>query len=690
MAELLFGAETEYAVAWRGIKKGQPPEQAAIELLRLAGERLTHLPAMNSSGIFLANGARFYVDCGTHPEYCTPECTDPWELVRQVEAGHRILANLACETGAARKRENAILCFRTNVDYSGSCSTWGSHESYLMRNGVDSLAMLLIPHLVTRPIYTGAGGFHPRSRGLEFTLAPRLTWFEQIVADNTTSGRGIWHDKWEPLSEKFRRLHVICGESLCSHTALFLKFGATALIVAMADAGLRPGDAVKLADPALALQTVIGDVSCKAPLALEDKRTRTAIEIQRHYLEMAEAHAGADFMPPWAPEVCRQWRAILEQLEAGPEAVAGTLDWAIKYSLYANQARNLGIRWDSLAAMNSLLELTAAPPDLDEDPQSLMAQEGELRRRQKLDSEFAGLEMLARGQGLDVADLKKLGGGRERMFEIDTRFGELGPQGIFYALDQARVLAHRIVAEDEIERAMTQPPASGRARIRGLVVKRLTGGTSVQCDWQQIINFADEKELDLNDPFASEESWRNLEPGALRGNRTNPFVLRARDFNRHPLARRERAFQLYERGDYRGAEELLRGCIADRFEVAGNRCHLARVLMMMDRETEAREEIALAWSSREGAVCYVLPRILFFRLLFAMLDGQDLADPVERIKHLLRDGDACSSWTIRPMLAHLRPRFDSQDLLFLEALGDALGNAERASMLDQFSQWRSG
>lgn len=95
MAELLFGAETEYAVAWRGIKKGQPPEQAAIELLRLAGERLTHLPAMNSSGIFLANGARFYVDCGTHPEYCTPECTDPWELVRQVEAGHRILRQIS-------------------------------------------------------------------------------------------------------------------------------------------------------------------------------------------------------------------------------------------------------------------------------------------------------------------------------------------------------------------------------------------------------------------------------------------------------------------------------------------------------------------------------------------------------------------------------------------------------------------
>ena len=252
------------------------------------------------------------------------------------------------------------------------------------------------------------------------------------------------------------------------------------------------------------------------------------------------------------------------------------------------------------------------------------------------------------------------------------------------------MLAHRLVSEEEIERAMTQPPASGRAKIRGLVVKRLAGNTNIQCDWQQIIDFADGKELDLNDPFASEESWRSVEPGALRGNRTDPFVLRSRDFNRHPLARRERAYQLYERGDYRGAEELLRGCIVDRFEVAGNRCHLARVLMMMDREPEAREEIALAWSSREGAVSYVLPRILFFRLLFAMLDGQDLADPVERIKHFLRNGDACSSWTIRPMLAHLRSRLDSQDFLFLEALGDALGIPERASMLDRFSQWRSG
>jgi proteasome accessory factor A len=154
-----------------------------------------------------------------------------------------------------------------------------------------------------------------------------MTHFRRLVTESSTTGRGIWHEKSESLCAGFERLHVLCGESLCSETATFLKVGVTALIVAMADAGLAPGSAVQLADPLRALHSVAGDVTCRKPLKMADGSSKTAIEIQRHYLEQAEAHAGTGAMPAWAADVCRRWRAVLDQLEEGPVAVKKTLDW---------------------------------------------------------------------------------------------------------------------------------------------------------------------------------------------------------------------------------------------------------------------------------------------------------------------------------------------------------------------------
>jgi len=207
------------------------------------------------------------------------------------------------------------------VDYSGTHATWGCHESYLHRISLDVLQPQVIPHLVTRLIYTGAGGFNPLSQGLAFTLSPRVAHIELVVSRSSTTERGIWHTKSESLCSGYNRLHVLCGESICSETATFLKIGVTALIVAMADAGLTPGNAVKLADPLDAMRKIAGDVTCKTLLMMADKSCMTAVEIQRHYLEMAEAHVSDNFMPAWAAEVCRRWRAVLDQLEDAPKAV---------------------------------------------------------------------------------------------------------------------------------------------------------------------------------------------------------------------------------------------------------------------------------------------------------------------------------------------------------------------------------
>jgi proteasome accessory factor A len=328
MAALLFGLETKYAIAGLSPSGDVCRDKIVQHLVAGARRRLVHLPDLQSTGgVFLGNGSRFYVDCGLHPEICTPECSDPWDAVRYIQAGHRTLFDLVSLVGSANWPGAAIMSFRCNVDYGGSHSTWGCHESYMHRIFQEALQPQIVPHLVTRQIYTGAGGFNPFSAGLEFTLSPRMTHFRRLVTESSTTGRGIWHEKSESLCAGFERLHVLCGESLCSETATFLKVGVTALIVAMADAGLAPGSAVQLADPLRALHSVAGDVTCRKPLKMADGSSKTAIEIQRHYLEQAEAHAGTGAMPAWAADVCRRWRAVLDQLEEGPVAVKKTLDW---------------------------------------------------------------------------------------------------------------------------------------------------------------------------------------------------------------------------------------------------------------------------------------------------------------------------------------------------------------------------
>lgn len=696
MAELLFGVETEYAIAGMSPGGTMNLEEILQGLMEIARRQLIQLPDLNSgSGIFLQNGSRLYVDCGSHPELCTPECTNPWDVVRYIQAGHRILASLASSFEFASKRGAEIMCFRGNVDYSDTLATWGCHESYLHRMPLHALQPQIIPHLVSRLIYSGAGGFNPFSRGLEFTLSPRMAHFQRIITGSSTNERGIWHTKSESLCAGYNRLHVLCGESLCSETAAFLKVGATALIVAMADAGLDPGSAVQLEEPVAAMQVMAGDVTCKKQIRMTNGLCLTAIAIQRHYLELAEAHVDDSFMPAWAPEVCRRWRELLDQLEDAPGAVAQTLDWGIKLALYANHARSLGIRWDQLPFLNQVIDRLIDVLDTSKGHGKAISLERAIGMKRGIPSEVAFLEPILQSGGFQWEDLRTILHCGQRFFEIDTRFGQVGPKGIFDQLDGAGVLNHRVSGVDNIEQAVTEPPATGRARIRGQAIQRLAGAGDSRCDWQSIVNFQERQILDLSDPFCREESWRAFNLADLRDRRQPPRIAEAFNVERDsvnaeeqsPYARRQDAANRILSGDYSGAESLLRGLLQERFAVPSTNCHLARVLLMTDREEEARQQVSLAWHIREEAPTYVLTRILFFQCLFAMLDRIDIADIVGQIKAALRAYDAHLDWTIQPMLDHLRPRLDQANYRFLQALAGALSDVEAMPQLDESPQW---
>ena len=522
MAERLFGVETEYALTAIGAR-GQSLDRAPIAeaVMHLARTTLPCLPDEFSGGMFLQNGARFYVDVGLHPECTTPEVSNPWDAVRYVQAGERLLLCLATAV-AAKRRAGQLLLMRCNVDYGGTRSTWGCHESYMHRADPRAMPKQIVPHLVSRLIYTGAGGFDNRSAGVEFMLSPRVAHMTSEVSGESTHNRGIFHTKDEPLCRGgYHRLHILCGESLCSELAAWLKLGTTALVVALIEAGLSPGEEVQLRTPVIAMQLFAQDPTCTAVAESPRGKRLSAIDIQRHYLSLAEAHVGDAFMPPWAGEVCRQWRAVLDRLQGGPQSVATTLDWAIKLALFKEHVRRRGFVWESLPLWTEVARRLAAALARTPHREQPLAAELVLGNNSPVAGEVTRLAPLMRANGLSWNCFGPFLNLRQELFEIDMRFGQLGDTGIFAALDASGALSHHVAGVDNIEHAIEHPPDVPRAQRRGELIRQLSGEQErYSCDWLGVWDRRLGRIIDLSDPFAVASEWKECSDddlGPLRG-----------------------------------------------------------------------------------------------------------------------------------------------------------------------------
>jgi hypothetical protein len=514
MAKQLFGLETEYAFTALDAQGQSVDREATVDqLMHLARSTLPHLPDMHSSGMFLQNGSRFYVDAGPHPEFCTPECTTPWDAVRYVLAGEKILARLAVELEYRNYKISEALFFKCNVDYTKRHTTWGCHESYLHHVDPALLPGQILPHLVSRIIYTGAGGCSSGSQGLEFTLSPRVNQLVTVVSNDSTHNRGIFHTKNESLSGRYyNRMHILCGESLGSQLAIWLKIGVTALVVAMVEAGLRPGESVQLGAPLEAMRLFARDAECKAEAQGKDGQPLTAIAIQRHYLDLAVAHVHDSFMPAWAAEVCREWGRVLDLLEAGSPALETMLDWQIKLALFKDRIVRRGLNWETVAQWTQLLgALTAAPRGKTADDDTDLLSELVAVRKSRIGDQVKKLAPSIKARGLRTVDLTRFLTLRQELFEIDTRYGQLGARGIFATLDRAGMLNHHVSGVDDIYTAVTSAPSTSRARLRGEWISRLAGkpGRSA-CDWQILWDDTKRQALDLTEPFEYQERWVSL------------------------------------------------------------------------------------------------------------------------------------------------------------------------------------
>jgi len=706
--ERLFGVETEYALGGeRGVANGRSAP-VLDALMKSARTQLATLPDELSRGVFLQNGARFYVDSGGHPEFTTPECSNPWDVVRYIRAGEAILVRLA-GTLRGRRPSGEPAFFRSNVDYSGAGTTWGCHESYMHRTAPSELPKQLIPHLVSRVVYAGAGGFDNLSPGIQFTLSPRTSHLVRDVSHDSTTHRGIFHTKDEPLcGNGYHRLHLLCGESLCSDLGSWLKVGTTALVLALAEAGLRPGDDVQLPAPLVAMRQLAYDPSCTLAVPTTTGTRLTAIAIQRHYLGQAEAHVNDAFMPPWAAEVCRRWRAVLDRLADGWESAATSLDWAIKLALYKERARRRGVDWDALGTWNAVAgrlttALRRARPltmEVVRDPESPIADT--VKRLGTSVLRERGLEWDGFGAFLEL---------RNELFEIDTRFGQLGSEGIFSTLDAGGVLAHRVDGVDNVEHAIDNPPTVPRARLRGELVRTLTGHDGrYACDWDGVWDCENGSCVDLSDPFTSLLEWKRWPEGTEV--EAPASVLAGMDWLRRrrrprmpdPIALSDTARDHRMRDRLEAAETLFRRAIEveDRQVPAASpkrphrRNHLAVVLMRAGQLGEAARWNTEAWRLKAGQHDLVSGRILFVRIALRLLQGDTAVGLyLGQLKTLLgREtleclGDIASTWEVPDVLAMLRARLPGTDADLLVEISETLNDRGRLPSLRAFAAWRA-
>ena len=469
-----MGVETEYAVIGMSSRGERiDPDALTERLIDQAVASLPHLPARSEPGIFLPNGGRLYVDTGSHIEFSTPECGSPDDIVRAIEAGDRILLALADGLVARAPDIADVAVYRHNVDYL-SRTSWGCHESYLHTVEPDTLHEQLAPLLASRVIF-GAGGFDARSPGIRFVLSPRAAFIDQHVTLSSLYGRGLFHVKDDPLAgHGYRRLHLICGESLTSQLGTYLKVGSTALAVALVEDGHRLADEVGLRDPVAALSLYSGDPSLRARAPSRDGGLLRALDVQRHYLGRAEAAARRSFAPRWAVPFCSTWRATLHALERDPHALDRPLDWPVRRALFAAQAARAGLDWPTLRAWNRLAVARAG---------------GETDLADGLADAWRRFERL-----------------RSTLFALDVRFARIGPNGLAARLESTGAFSHRALPAPSLDDALWSAPP-GRSRLRGRAIARLVdrrGGAA--CDWTSVVD-GDGRLLDLTDPLVRRTRW---------------------------------------------------------------------------------------------------------------------------------------------------------------------------------------
>lgn len=442
MHKRIFGIETEYGITcvWEGIRRLSPDEVARYLFRRVVAWG-------RSSNIFLTNGARLYLDVGSHPEYATAECDDLHTLIIQDRAGERILESLVFDAQKRMQDEGiigTIHLFKNNTDSAGN--SYGCHENYLVERKRDFNSILesLVPFLITRQVITGAGKIVKTPRGAFFNISQRADHIWEGVSSATTRSRPIINTRDEPHAdaEIYRRLHVIVGDSNMSEVTTQLKVAITDLMLRMLEDGVIFRD-FTIENPIRAIRDISSDLEMKKLIKLANGREITAIGMQREYFEKAQEYANRLELTndPIIFNALELWQRAIKAGESQDwTLIDKEIDFAIKYKL--------------------------------------------LQRYMRRDS-------------LSLSDPK--------MAMIDLSYHDINRQiGLFYLLEN-KGEALRITSDDEVTRAKTTPPQTTRAKLRGdFIAKAQEKRRDFTVDWVHLkLNDQTQRTVLCKDPFKS-------------------------------------------------------------------------------------------------------------------------------------------------------------------------------------------
>ncbi|AZI57916.1 Pup--protein ligase [Nakamurella antarctica] len=333
MQRRIMGIETEFGITctFKGQRRLSPDEVARYLFRRVVSWG-------RSSNVFLRNGSRLYLDVGSHPEYATAECDDLLTLIAHDKAGERILHDLVIDAEERLVEEGVggdIYLFKNNTDSAGN--SYGCHENFLIsRQGEFSrISDGMIPFLVTRQLVAGAGKVLQTPRGATYCLSQRAEHIWEGVSSATTRSRPIINTRDEPHAdaERFRRLHVIVGDSNMSQTTTLLKVGAAALVLEMIEAGVPLRD-FTFENPIRAIREISNDLTGRRLVKLARGGEINAFDAQSDYYNRAVAFVAKRGSDPISERVLDLWGRTLRAIESNNfSAVDTEIDWIIKKKL---------------------------------------------------------------------------------------------------------------------------------------------------------------------------------------------------------------------------------------------------------------------------------------------------------------------------------------------------------------------
>ncbi len=343
MERRIFGIESEYGVTCvlNGQRRLSPDEVARYMFRRVVSWG-------RSSNVFLANGSRLYLDVGSHPEYATPECDSIYDVVAHDKAGERILHQLlvgAEERLAEEGINGQLYLFKNNTDSAGN--SYGCHENFCTERDDDTSIYdeVLIPFFVTRQIYAGAGKVLQTARGATYCISQRAEHIWEGISSATTRSRPIINTRDEPHAdaEKYRRLHVIVGDSNMNEYASFLKVGAASLILRMIEERTVFMGDMTLENPIRAIREISHDITCSRKVRLASGRELSALDIQSEFLEKAIKFADRRELSPEEKQALTMWEHCISGLKNDPMGLYRECDWVTKLHLIEKYKSRYGI-----------------------------------------------------------------------------------------------------------------------------------------------------------------------------------------------------------------------------------------------------------------------------------------------------------------------------------------------------------